>query len=83
MRTGILLAVVLVLFSACRGPDGKPRQPFVARLVCQVERWLGQNDYRRREPGSQLCDADGVRIPEFTPPARDPESDAPPADDTS
>ena len=59
----LALGVLLILSGCTAGEDGQRPQPFVARIVCTVERWLRADDYRRREPGSGLCDAKGLRIP--------------------
>ena len=59
MRTHALILAFLLPLAGC----GQPGAPLLARAVCAVERWLSQDDYRRREPGSGLCDAQGLRIP--------------------
>ena len=47
----LALGLLLISTGCTRGEDGGRPQPFAARIVCSVERWLQQNDYRRREPG--------------------------------
>ena len=59
----LALGLLLISTGCTPGEDGGRPQPFAARIVCSVERWLQQNDYRRREPGSGFCDAEGLRIP--------------------
>jgi len=64
MRARVVALGLLLIAAGCTPAEGEGRpQPFVARIVCAVERWLSQDDYRRREPGSGLCDAQGLRIP--------------------
>ncbi len=69
MRKRALLLALLIPLAGCGEGSGRP-QPLMARAVCAVERWLGQADYRRREPGSGFCDAEGLRMP--TLPSPDP-----------
>ncbi len=57
----------MALLCGCSAEDGRRPQPFFARAVCVVEAWIGREDYRRRDPATNICDEDGVRIPELTP----------------
>lgn len=69
------LACALLLAVLCSCSDeGRSRQPFFARVVCVVEEWIGREDYRRRDPATEICDEDGIRVPQLTPvPPEDPE----------
>lgn len=67
MRTHALILALLLPLAGC----GQPGAPLLARAVCAVERWLGQDDYRRRDPGSSFCDEEGLRFPEMPSPAED------------
>ena len=77
MGTRALILALLLPLAAC----GQPGAPLLARAVCVVERWLGQDDYRRRDPGSSFCDHEGLRMPEVPSPAEDePEAPEVPSD---
>lgn len=79
MRTRALLLALLLPLAACSDGGGRP-QPLMARAVCAVERWLGQEDYRRREPNSSFCDRAGLRVPGVPSPDEPEEPEEEPTD---